>query len=68
MLHVAALFYFLGNKSSGQGVHKDMLSILADQQRPHMSPNGSCGVGYKEFDFSLENEEHIPLGGCKIEI
>ncbi len=27
-----------------------------------------CTLGYKEFDLFLENEEHRPFDGCKIEI
>jgi hypothetical protein len=28
----------------------------------------ACTVGYKEFDFFLENKEYRPFDGCKIEI
>ncbi len=30
--------------------------------------NGSCKLGYNEFDFFKENKEYIPFDGCKIEI
>jgi hypothetical protein len=30
--------------------------------------NRTCGVGYNEFDFFLENKEYRPFDGCKIEI
>jgi hypothetical protein len=33
-----------------------------------LDPGRLCNAGYNEFVFFLENEEHRPFDGCKIEI
>ncbi len=49
-----------------------LIAMVAVQKSTYnswtMNLNQVCGIGYNKVDFFVENEEHRPFDGCKIEI
>ncbi len=49
-------------------MYTDLCEYRVHTKQECVRLHGGCALGYNEFDIFLENEEHRPFDGCKIEI
>ncbi len=63
-----SLYSWGGNNSWGDSTVELPIELGFQYSWGASTVGGACTVGYNEFDFFLENEEHRPFDKCKIEI